>query len=143
MQSGNVVFTSHTTKPEELAQTIARQIKKDFGLDIPVIVLSLAKLKDIIQHNPFVADSDKNITFLHVTFLSSKPDKIDRNAIEDKKLSGEEIAITDDAVYLYCPNGYGKTKLSNNFLETKLKVRATTRNWKTTNELLKIALQTQ
>lgn len=71
--------------------------------------------------------------------LSSKPQKIDFNTIEEKKLSGEEISFTDNAVYLYCPNGYGKSKLTNSFLETKLKVAATTRNWKTTNELLKIA----
>ena len=40
---------------------------------------------------------------------------------------------------LYCPNGYGKTKLNNNYLESRLNVIATTRNWKTTNELFKIA----
>ena len=35
--------------------------------------------------------------------------------------------------------GSAQTKLNNNFLENKLKVKATTRNWKTTNELLKLA----
>jgi uncharacterized protein (DUF1697 family) len=54
---------------------------------------------------------------------------------------GEEIAFSDKAVYLYCPNGYRRTRLINSFLENKLKVWATTRNWKTTNELYKIALQ--
>ena len=39
----------------------------------------------------------------------------------------------------YCLNGYGNTKLSNNFFENKLKVVPTTRNWKTTNELFNIA----
>lgn len=142
VQSGNVIFTSKTAKPEELVQTITRQIEKDFGFNVPVIVLSIDGLKHIIDNNPFVTDSNKDKTFLHVTFLSSKSDKFDLNIIEEKKLNGEEISISDNAVYLYCPNGYGKSKLSNSFLETKLKVGATTRNWKTTNELLKIALQT-
>jgi uncharacterized protein (DUF1697 family) len=142
VQSGNVIFTGKNKKPEELAQTITRQIEKDFGFDVPVIVLSIDKLKQIIESNPFVKDNNKDKTFLHVTFLSSKPDKFDFNAIEEKKLNDEEISIADNAVYLYCPSGYGKSKLSNSFLETKLKVGATTRNWKTTNELLKIAQQT-
>ena len=142
VQSGNVIFTGNKVKPNELAQTITRQIEKNFGFDVPVIVLSIDNLKQIIDSNPFLKDSDKDTTFLHVTFLSSKPQKFDFNTIEDKKLSGEEISIADNAVYLYCPNGYGKSKLSNSFLETKLKVGATTRNWKTTNELLKIAQQT-
>ena len=141
VQSGNVIFTSKNAKHEELAQAITQQIEKDFGFDVPVIVLSVDKLKQIIDNNPFVKDNIKDKTFLHVTFLSSKPDKFDFNAIEEKKLNGEEISIADNAVYLYCPNGYGKSKLSNSFLETKLKVGATTRNWKTTNELLKIAHQ--
>ena len=34
------------------------------------------------------------------------------------------------------PNGYGKSKLSNVFIEKKLRVRATTRNWKTVLKLV-------
>jgi uncharacterized protein (DUF1697 family) len=142
VQSGNVVFTEDKAKPSELAQTITLQIKKDFGFDVPVIVLTVDNLKQIIDSNPFSKDSDKDKTFLHVTVLSSKPPKIDFETIEEKKLSGEEISFADNVVYLYCPNGYGKSKLSNSFLETKLKVGATTRNWKTINELLKIAQET-
>lgn len=142
VQSGNVVFAGPPVKPEELALTITRQIQADFGFDVPVIVLTIDNLKQIIDSNPLLKDSDKDKAFLHVTFLSAKPPKFEINTIEEKRLSGEEISIADHAVYLYCPNGYGKSKLSNSFLETKLKVAATTRNWKTTNELLKIAQQT-
>jgi uncharacterized protein (DUF1697 family) len=141
LQSGNVIFTGKDTRPDELAQTITRQIEKDFGFDVLVIVLFIDKLKQIIDSNPFVKNNNKDKNFLHVTFLSSKPLKFDMNAIEEKKLNGEEIIISDNAVYLYCPNGYGKSKLSNSFLEIKLKVGGTTRNWKTTNQLLKIAQQ--
>jgi len=78
---------------------------------------------------------------LYFTFLSSKPGEYDPREIESKKQNGEEVFVADNAAYLYCPNGYGKSKLSNNFLETKLKVGATTRNWKTSNTLLGLALQ--
>lgn len=142
VQSGNVVFTVNKSKPEEIAQIITKQIKKVLGFDVLLIVLTIDNLKQIINSNPFLEDRDKDKTFLHVTFLSSKPQKFDINSIKEKKLIGEEISFTNNAVYLYCPNGYGKTKLTNGFLETKLKVSATTRNWKTTNELLKIAQET-
>lgn len=142
VQSGNVVFAGKEAEPDELAQTITRQIIKDFGFDVPVIVLTIDSLKQIIDSNPFLKESDKDTAFLHVTFLSAKPQKINFNTIEEKKLNGEEISFTDNAIYLYCPNGYGKSKLNNSFLETKLKVGATTRNLKTTNELLNIAQKT-
>ena len=139
VQSGNVVFTGKKATPNELAASITQQIAKDFGFQVPVIVFSINKLKQIIASNPFINDSQKDIAYLHVTFLSSQPPKFDVEAIEEKKQIGEAIAFTNAAVYLYCPNGYGKTKLTNNFLETKLQVSATTRNWKTANELARIA----
>jgi uncharacterized protein (DUF1697 family) len=140
VQSGNVVFSGRDVETEKLETKITQQIKKDFGFDVPVIVLTTDMLQQIIDNNPFSKDQSKEPTFLHVTFLSSKRKAYDFKVIEEKKQNGEDIAITEQAVYLYCPNGYGNTKLHNTFLETKLKVNATTRNWKTTNELLKIAL---
>jgi len=139
VQSGNVIFTCNHFEINELEQKISSQIEKDFGFEVPVIVLTIDKLQQVIDNNPFLKDPNIDQSFLYVTFFSSKPDHYDCKLIEDKKQNGEEIIFSDNAVYLYCPNGYGKTKLTNNFLETKLKVGATTRNWKTTNELLKIA----
>jgi len=49
------------------------------------------------------------------------------------------LIIIGKEIFLYCPNGYGITKLSNNFFENKLKVNATTRNWKTVNKLVEMA----
>jgi len=138
VQSGNVIFTTNDIELHELEQKIYHQIEKEFGFEVPVIVLTVDKLKHIIENNPFLNDPDKDPAYLHVTFLSSKSGNYDMRAIENKKQEGEEVSFSDNAVYLYCPNGYGRTKLTNNFIEAKLKVGATTRNWKTTNELFKI-----
>ncbi|MEI7502267.1 MAG: DUF1697 domain-containing protein, partial [Paludibacter sp.] len=141
LQSGNVVFTCNAQDQKKLEQILSQQIAEVFGFEVPVIVLTNDKLIQVIDNNPFLEDTDKDVNFLHVTFLSTIPNHHDFKIIEDKKQNGEEIVLIDDAVYLYCPNGYGRTKLTNNFLEAKLKVVATTRNWKTTNELLKITEQ--
>ena len=138
VQSGNVIFGSNDIDTHKLEQKISQQIEKEFGFEVPIIVLTVDKLKYVIENNPFLKDLDKDHAFLHVTFLSSKPECYDPNVIEYKKQEGEDVFFTDDAVYLYCPNGYGNTKLTNTFLESKLKVGATTRNWKTTNMLLKM-----
>lgn len=143
VQSGNVIFNVSDPEPEQLEQMIYRRIEKVFGFEVPVIVLTAEKLKQIVDNNPFISDPDIDPAFLHVTFLLSKSGKYNSREIEEKKQDGEEISFTNEAVYLYCPNGYGRTKLNNNFLESRLKVIATTRNWKTTNELLKIALESK
>lgn len=138
LQSGNVTFTSKDMNTAELRQKITRQIENDFGLNVPVLILTSMELRHIIDSNPFLKDGDKDPTFMHITFLSCNPIIYDNKAIEDKKQLGEEIVFLGQAVYIYSPNGYGKTKLNNSFLEKKLKVTTTTRNWKTTNELLKM-----
>lgn len=139
IQSGNVIFRFRGEPRQDLEQDISIRIKKTFSLDIPVIIFNLDELSDIIKRNPYASDPTKNISQLYVTFLSAKPNNPDINLINSKKSPGEEIKITENAVYLYCPDGYGKTKLSNTFLENKLGVNATTRNWKSTLELHKMA----
>ncbi|ODS84971.1 MAG: hypothetical protein ABS46_02385 [Cytophagaceae bacterium SCN 52-12] len=130
IQSGNVIFDAGETDTRIIENRICSQIEADFGVKVPVIVLTWGSLKKIIEENPFTKDPGKDLTFLHVTFLAETPKQYDKESIEDKKQGDEEIRFSEKAIYLYCPHGYGRTKLNNNFLEKKLKVGATTRNWK-------------
>lgn len=141
IQSGNVVFSTTETATSQLAAKISESIKTDFGFEVPVIVLSAEELQTIIRNNP-LNDGTKDTAFLHVTFLSKNPIAFNLSDIEAKKQGNEEINISGKVVYLYCPHGYGKTKLTNTFLESKLKATATTRNWKTCGELLRMAEET-
>jgi len=138
LQTGNIIFQTQENNNIILQEKISNIIKNKFNLDVPNIVLSKEKLETIIENNPFSKEKKTDETFLYITFLGETPKKIDLKQIEEKKFPNEEIFFTDFAVYLYCPSGYGKTKLTNNFLETKLKVLATTRNWKTTNEIMNL-----
>jgi len=137
LQSGNVIFETGNKDNTCLEKEISAMINSKFGFDVSVFVLTTDQLYDIITKNVYKDDNSKDPKFLHVTFLTSKPKMFDFGTIESKKADNEEIAITGNVIYLYCPDGYGKTKLTNNFLETKLKVSATTRNWKTITELSK------
>jgi uncharacterized protein (DUF1697 family) len=138
VQSGNVIFQHKNQKTANLEQTISKQIKKIFGFEVPVIVLTINELKNIIEGNLFKNDVAKDPAFLYVTVLASQPEQFDLDVIKSKKLDVEDIFIKERVAYLYCPKGYGTTKLNNNFLEAKLKVIATTRNWRSMNELLRI-----
>lgn len=139
IQSGNVVFEYCNYAVNDLEQKISSKIKDSFGFDVPVIVLEKEKLKKIIAGNPFLEDNTRDISFLHITFLSSQPEKRDIESIGNVQSNEDEFVLSDQAIYLYCPNGYGRTKLTNTFFENRLKVAATTRNWKTSVELLNMA----
>lgn len=139
IQSGNVVFEESGKNAKAIATQISQKIIKDFGFEVPVIVLQLSELKEMLTNNPFVNDRNEDAKFLHVTLLASNPDQSDIDKIKAGQYGADEFKLSGRSVYLYCPNGYGNTKLSNTFFESKLKVTATTRNWKTMNELWRIA----
>ncbi|MGY3052652.1 uncharacterized protein (DUF1697 family) [Pedobacter sp. UYEF25] len=143
VQSGNVVFQAETHTEKKTAELISQEIKKEFDFEIPVLVLTVQSLKEIIKNNPFLKQSDKEEAFFHVTFLSEKPKPYEQELIELKKKKEEAIAFAEHAIYLFCPDGYGQTKLHNTFLENKLNVPTTTRNWKTTKKLIEIAEEMQ
>ncbi|HEX3626473.1 MAG TPA: DUF1697 domain-containing protein [Verrucomicrobiae bacterium] len=140
VQSGNVVFET-AESPASLAGRIETKILDEFGFEVPVLTKSSKELKDIVKRNPFVKDPAIDQTKLHVTFLSGDPPRNALDALEPLAAGGERVALAGRAVYLYCPNGYGNTKLTNTTIEKKLSCRATTRNWATTNKLLEMAGQ--
>ncbi|MFI5154100.1 MAG: DUF1697 domain-containing protein [Chitinophagales bacterium] len=141
IQSGNVIFQADGESPEPaLAEKIQKGILKKFKFEVPVILRTMEEWKRIIATNPLVLEKGIDLERLHVTFLSALPEKSRHSAIEPINYPPDRFLIYGKEIYLHCPNGYGISKLSNNFFENKLKVTATTRNWRTVNELLNLAL---
>ncbi len=138
-QSGSIIFTAKREKHKDLEKKISKAIEEKFGFDVPAIVKEYKELKEVIANNPFIKDKAKDAAHLYVTFLSDKTEKENYNKIIAVQYQPDEFYLFDKVIYLYCPDGYSKSKLTNSFWETKLKVTATTRNWKTTIELCKMA----
>lgn len=136
IQSGNIIFQTNQNITEQiLAAKIHKKISEKFNFDVPVIVRTIQEMESIIAKNPFLKMQNIDLEKLHVTFLEEVPGQNDLQNIEKYDYSPDKFIIINKEIFLYCPGGYGKTKLSNNFFENKLKLRATTRNWKTVNKL--------
>ena len=139
IQSGNIVFQSAQNNCDAQSKKLEKAIQQKFGFEVPVITLSKSELANCIAANPYTKDKKLNEAFFHVTFLKKQPDNINSTETNDISLKNERYFLDERCIYLYCPDGYGKTKLTNSFFENKFKVTATTRNWKTVNELLRMA----
>lgn len=119
LQSGNVVFASPKSGPPELAHEIE------------------GELADVVAGNPFLTRGVDPAT-LHVTFLLDTPDTARVDELIPHHGEPDQFEVIGREVYLHCPNGYGRTKLSNAFFERRLRVAATTRNWNTVTRLLEL-----
>lgn len=138
IQSGNVIFQTYGAEPHALEKAITEGIHNYFSFDVPVMVLTAKELHQIVDNNPFLNDGSRDVAHLHVTLLQDRPEESRVELLQQTSFPGEEFILIERAIYLHCPNGYGRAKLTNGFLEKKLSVTATTRNWKTTTELLRM-----
>lgn len=135
LQSGNVVFQSEATA-EEAAQKVEQLIREHYGYTVKVVIKIPAELHQIVAESPFV---DQETNLLYVTFLAEKPGSDQLEKLQAGDYSPEAYVLHEKIIYIFAANGYGRAKLNNNFLEKKLKVAATTRNWKTVNALLEMS----
>jgi uncharacterized protein (DUF1697 family) len=141
VQSGNVIFTAKSGSPLLLSKKVEEQILKDFGFPVSVILRTSHEMGQTIRNNPFMKEKGIDLSKLHVTFLASCPDKAVVQKLDALVAGPDQFRYSGKEVYLYCPDGYGRTKLSNNALERVLSVGATTRNWRTANELFALSLE--
>lgn len=135
IQSGNVLFDSKETDTARLVTKIEKQLSKHLGYEVPVVVRSLAQIKDLVESNPFGTDAEKDGRKLYVHFLSDTPKEDLHRALDKYKGPEEEYLIMGTELFFLSP-GFGNTKMTNSVIERKLGVTATARNWATINKIL-------
>ena len=141
VQSGNVVFTAKDRTAAALGAKIAARIKRDYGFDVPTMVLAADTLARVVDDNPFVRKKGVDLTKLHVTFLAEAPFAEGLEKMEAVSSGRDQFQCLGTSIYLVCPDGYGRTKLNNNAFERALRIGATTRNWKTVTTLAAMAAE--
>jgi uncharacterized protein (DUF1697 family) len=136
VQSGNVVFGSAEQDATKLTKAIETQIEATFDFSVPVLIRSTDDFYRIIQEHPFAQEEAIRVL---VTFLYKRPAQSKLDELSQYEDKVDQFALGEQEIFLFCPGGYGKTKLSNTFFEKKLDVVATTRNWKSVNALYDMA----
>ena len=132
IQSGNIGLDTEEDT-EKIKLKIEEILLNTYSYEVPVLVLLQSSLKVILEANPFL---DQDPKFLHFTLLHDLPSPSSLDEFNEITIDGEYANCIESCVYLFLPNGYGRAKLVNGFIERKLKVSATTRNYKTMLKLL-------
>ncbi len=135
IQSGNIIVNTAENR-ESVISTIKTILTNYFELDIDVFVLTKNELQTFLDHNPFSIDLPKNKVYF--TFLNKTPAQEEIDNFHNIDLAPEEFKIVNNILYFYLPEGMANSKLNNNFIEKKLKVRGTGRNVNTINKMLSL-----
>ena len=139
LQSGNVVFESRRASNRGIGEALERGILRECGLEVSVAVRTSREMTATVAANPLASRPGVDPRFLHATFLVGQDGRASLAGIELPLARGEEAVLAGSVVYLYCPHGYGVTRINNAFFERKLGARATTRNWHTVTALERMA----
>jgi len=138
IQSGNVVFESPKAKNESLAKKVEDMLEKALGYDVTVVIRTKEEIQSVIAAYPFSKIKNHDTYRVNVAFLSSEPDKANIKELESLSSINEMFKVAGNHVYVIYKIVFSDTLTGKNILEKKLKVRATMRNWNTTNKILNV-----
>jgi len=134
IQSGNVVFNATGARAKRLPALISSAIADRLGLRAPVIVRTAEELQAVASANPWLrAGMDSKA--LHVVFLAERPSAAQVAALDPKRSPPDEFRVKGREIYLCCPNGIARTRLSNAYFDSVLGTVSTMRNWRTVLKL--------
>ncbi len=135
IQSGNVVFEADDGVAGTIPMSIQRAIEARFGHSVPVVTRTADALAAAVAGNPY-AEGDFEASRLSVGFLADRPDAARVAALDPDRSPPDTFAIVGQEIYLHCPNGVARSKLTNAYFDRVLGTVSTFRNWRTTSKLL-------
>ncbi len=143
LQSGNLVFGARERSEGAIVAKVAAALVEGHGIDCPVVVRTPKQWAQVIAQSPFAdrvaADADKKT--LHVTFLDAPPPADALADVDPAWHAPDELVVVGREVHLWCPGGYGRTKLTPAYLERRTGRVATDRNWNTVLALADLAAE--
>lgn len=139
VQSGNVVFCAGKRDHSALAGRIADAIERGHGFRPDVVLRTASELRDAIAGNPFGGRSGIEPGKLLVMFLTDRPAGGAIEKLAAAYQGPEEFHLRGRELYIYYPDGQGRSKLTIALIEKTLKTTGTGRNWNTVTKLLAMA----
>ena len=139
VQSGNVIFRTDERDMSRLAKRIEDGIERKFGFRPDVILRTTAEMREVVARNPFAKRRGIEPGKLLVSFLASDPGEEAREKVRQMKGDPEELRIEGRELYIYFPNGIGRSKLPWARLEKTLKTPGTGRNWNSVTKMMEMA----
>ena len=134
INSGNVILDSTEADAGKIASQIQNTIRDDFGLVVSVMVRSMEELQQVVTNNPFNGQFD-NHKDMHVFFLADELPDEKLELLLAQHNDEQLIAVDGRTVYCLLRISVVDSTLGKGFLDRKLKVPATARNWRTVKTL--------
>lgn len=138
IQSGNVFIDSDEESAAKVGFIIKQQIFKTFGHDVAIVMVSKSDLEACFKNNPYLKEKEVDFKKLYVAFVSKELKTEHINDLKTSQFKPDEAFIDKTRIFIKYAVGAGKTKLDQKYIEKKLILTATIRNWNTVTQLLQL-----
>jgi uncharacterized protein (DUF1697 family) len=140
IQSGNVVLEDGD--PQAVEASLATLIRQRFGLEVPVVVRTVAQWNSLIKRCPFPDEADTAPKFLHLLACRQPPKADAVEALRERARHGERIAAWGNHdIAIHFTNGVADSKLTPTLIDRLVGSPATGRNWNTLLKLQEMAAE--
>lgn len=151
INSGNIAFdaepSSSLPKPARskgilavetlLTDTIEQAVQTEFDKQIPVMIREQSEMDEILTNNPFAGQFESHKE-MHVLFLKEEMPSDKQQQLLEAATPPERFEVNGREVYCHLPMGVAESLLGKSFIEKKLKVAVTGRNWRTVEKLAEL-----
>jgi uncharacterized protein (DUF1697 family) len=124
-QSGNVIFETDETGIGHISKRIETKLSASLGYNIAVFLRTIPELKKVVDLQPFKEQDHEGAGFL-VTMLSIAPHEFPLQLPLTIPKSTAQIISANGREIFSVTHGGGEGGMPNRFLESKLKMKATT-----------------
>ena len=140
IQSGNVVFTIDETDKGKVSRALEVLLYKEYGYDVFSFILDEADLIKAIDNNPYTSREPEpsGIKKYFVAFLAGEATTQGLDQMRKFNRGDDAFTAVGSNMYLKLTQSAADSKLSNSFIEAKMGLKSTTRNWNTTLKLLEM-----
>jgi uncharacterized protein (DUF1697 family) len=138
LQSGNVFVDTEEESASKVGFMIKQEIFKVFGHEVPTIVITKEDLELCFKNSPYLKEKDIDTKKLYVAFVSTALKSENINDLKISQFKPDEASIDGNRIFIKYDIGAGKTRLEGKYIEKKLNVIVTMRNWNTVTNLLKM-----
>ncbi len=135
LQSGNLIVSTESDRPDQVSDAVRRLLSDEFGVNVACVVRTANQVREVVERNPLQAVVSDPSRYL-VNFFSEEPDPEVVGTLLEEDHSPEAIAVEGTEAYIWTPNGVKAMTLSYAYLEKRLGVVATVRNWNTVKKIV-------
>lgn len=134
INSGNLAFEANKTAEGKLIAKIEKAVEREFGMNVQVMIRDQAAMQEVFANKPFTGEFESHKE-MHVLFIKDEMPDDKQELLLARQTSDEQFVIRGREIYCHLKLGVADSLFGKGFIEKKLKVAVTARNWRTVEKI--------